>query len=92
MPVEIGAHNRKEAKAQLAVMRIAAKKAMLEYIEKKLLEQNIYELLKKTANTPRLIEWCHAIGHSLSLKTFNPQVSENLGAGFKWINTFMMVL
>lgn len=95
MPVEIGAHNRKEAKAQLAVMHIAAKKAMLEYIEKnkeKLLEQNIYELLNKTANTPRLTEWCHAIGHSLSPKTFNPQVSENLGTAFEWINTFMMVL
>lgn len=38
------------------------------------------------------MEWLHACGYALSPADFEPQNRNNLGAGPKWINTFMMVL
>lgn len=92
--VKLHARNRKQAKSQLTVMKHTAKEAMATLLEahKDKLSLDVYTILKKTIQTSRMAEWCHAAGFSLCPISYEPQVKENLGAGFPWINTFMMIL
>ena len=70
-----------------------AKEELLSHLEenKHNYEPQTFSLLSNLAQN-FAIEWLHRLAFSLCPKGINPQCPPNLGAGPKWINTYMMVL
>ncbi|HXH54849.1 MAG TPA: hypothetical protein VNK03_03795 [Gammaproteobacteria bacterium] len=88
------AHERSQLTSNKKVWNYeSAEETMLDFIEKNKgsYDAKQLEILKKLATLFKL-EWVHLLGVGLSSKEFNPQTQENMGAGFKVLNTWMMVL
>lgn len=81
---------RKSAPSQNTIMKTSAAKAvsaLLSKLKRGVLPNEIKKDLKN-----KKWEWLHGVAWSLSPASVNPQKSENLSAGSKDENTYMMVL
>jgi hypothetical protein len=90
--IKIKLHKRHRASylLQHQVMSKTAQQELLASIIKYENDPSMKSLLKSLVGHP--FEWLHCLAFSLCPKQVEPQVPENLAAGPKWINTYMMVL